>query len=347
MAEKNKLDGAKKALEAIRKTHGSDSIMFLNQRPSKIDFISTQSIALDKALGIGGIPRGRVIEIYGPESSGKTTLAMHIIAEAQQKGGVAAIIDAEHAFDPTYARNLGIDVDNLIISQPDHGEQGLEIADTLIKSGSLDVIVIDSVAALVPKAELDGEIGDSRMGLHARLMSQALRKLTGSISKTNTVLIFINQLREKIGVMFGSPEVTTGGNALKFYASIRLDVRRTGQVKDADSAVVANNIKVKVIKNKVAPPFKQAEFTIAFGIGIDRFTETLNLALESNIIQKAGSWFSYNGMKLGQGQNSVLDKFKVDNAFYTDIRNQVIAKFNVEEFTPNKEEIEDSSLDEE
>jgi recombination protein RecA len=279
------------------------------------------------ALGVGGLPRGRVVEIYGPESSGKTTLAMHVIAEAQKAGGIAAFIDAEHAFDRFYAEKLGIDTDNLLISQPDNGEQALEIAENLIRSGAIDVIVIDSVAALVPKAEIEGEMGDSKMGLQARLMSQALRKLTGTINKTNSICIFINQLRDKIGVMFGNPETTTGGNALKFYASVRLDIRRIGQLKDGTD-VTGNRVKVKVVKNKVAPPFKTIEFDIMYGEGISRAGEVLDVAVEHNIIQKSGSWFSYNGDKLGQGRDAVRQLLKDNPELMSSIESKIKEMFN-------------------
>jgi recombination protein RecA len=308
----DKLKVLKLALDKIEKDYGKGSVMTLGDKQNDaVDVISTGSLGLDVALGVGGFPRGRIIEIYGPESSGKTTIAIHTIAEAQKKGGICAIIDAEHAFDASYAKKLGVDVDNLIISQPDYGEQALEIADRLISSGAVDVVVVDSVAALVPKAELEGEMGDSKMGLHARLMSQALRKLTATISRTGCCCIFINQLREKIGVMFGNPETTTGGNALKFYASVRLDIRRVSQIKDGDVAS-GNRTRVKVVKNKVAPPFRQVEFDLVFGEGVSKVGEIIDMGVELGVLSKSGSWFSYGDTKIGQGRDAVKN-FLQDN----------------------------------
>src|SRR5690554_2959926 len=331
MSNQDKLKALQLTLDKLEKSYGKGAVMKLGDSAVEpIDSISTGSIGLDIALGIGGVPKGRVIEIYGPESSGKTTLATHIIAEAQKAGGMAAFVDAEHAFDKYYAQKLGVDIENLLISQPDNGEQALEIADNLIRSGAIDVIVIDSVAALVPKAEIEGEMGDSKMGLQARLMSQALRKLTGTIAKTNCCCIFINQLREKIGVMFGNPETTTGGNALKFYASVRLDIRRISQIKDSDE-VSGNRARVKVVKNKVAPPFRMAEFDIMFGEGISKAGEIIDLGVEFNIVKKAGSWFSYGETKLGQGRDGVR-RLLLDNP---DLMDELEAKIR-EEVTGEK-----------
>ena len=322
-----KFKALKLTMDKIDKDFGKGSVMMMSDKGIiEQEVISTGSIGLDMALGIGGLPKGRVVEIYGPESSGKTTLAIHVIAEAQKKGGMCAFIDAEHAFDSVYAQKLGVDIDNLLISQPDYGEQALEIADRLILSGALDVVVIDSVAALVPKSELEGEMGDSKMGLQARLMSQALRKLTATIHKTNSCCIFINQLREKIGVMFGNPETTTGGNALKFYASVRLDIRRMAQIKDGEESI-GNHVKVKVVKNKVAPPFRLAEFDIIYGEGISKVGEIIDMGVELGIVQKSGSWFSYNSDKLGQGRESVkqlmLDNPEMANEIETKIREKI------------------------
>ncbi|MCT4665941.1 MAG: recombinase RecA [Flavobacteriales bacterium] len=305
-----KLKALKLTMEKLDKTYGKGTIMKLGDSPVvDVEPISTGSIGLDVALGIGGFPKGRIIEIYGPESSGKTTLAIHAIAEAQKTGGIAAFIDAEHAFDKFYAENLGVDTDNLLISQPDHGEQALEIADNLIRSGAIDIIVIDSVAALTPKSEIEGDMGDSKMGLQARLMSQALRKLTGSINKTGCTCIFINQLRDKIGVMFGSPETTTGGNALKFYSSVRIDIRRSTQIKSGDQ-VLGNKTRVKVVKNKVAPPFRSVEFDIMYGKGISKVGELVDLGTDYEVLKKSGSWYSYGDIKLGQGRDSVKQLFE-------------------------------------
>lgn len=326
-----KLKALQLTLDKLDKAYGKGTVMKMGDVAiDDIDAISTGSLGLDLALGVGGYPRGRVIEIYGPESSGKTTLTLHAIAEAQKAGGIAAFIDAEHAFDRFYAQNLGIDIDNLIISQPDHGEQALEIADNLISSGAIDIVVIDSVAALTPKSEIEGEMGDSKMGLHARLMSQALRKLTGTIHKTNCTVIFINQLREKIGVMFGNPETTTGGNALKFYASVRLDIRRRTQLKDGDK-VIGNSTKVKVVKNKVAPPFTIAEFDIMYGQGISKTGEILDLGVEFGIVKKSGSWFSYGETKLGQGRDAVKALIKDNPELAEELETKIKEVINSEE----------------
>jgi recombination protein RecA len=327
---KDKLKALQMTMERMDKTYGKGAVMRLgDNKVVDIEKISTGSLGLDIALGIGGIPKGRIVEVYGPESSGKTTLAIHAIAEAQKNGGIAAIIDAEHAFDQFYAANLGVDTENLLISQPDNGEQALEIADNLISSGAVDLLVIDSVAALTPKAEIDGEMGDSRMGLHARLMSQALRKLTSTIHKTGCCVIFINQLREKIGVMFGNPETTTGGNALKFYASVRIDIRRIGQIKSGD-AVIGNRTRVKVVKNKLAPPFRKAEFDIMFGEGFSKTGEIIDFAVEKNIVKKSGSWFSYGDTKLGQGRDAVKNLIKDNEELAAELEEKVLAAIQEE-----------------
>ena len=323
----SKLKALQLTLDRLDKTYGKGTVMKMGDvSESEVEFISTGSIGLDYALGVGGYPKGRVIEIYGPESSGKTTLTLHAIAECQKAGGIAAFIDAEHAFDRFYAQNLGVNINDLIISQPDHGEQALEITDNLIRSGAVDIIVIDSVAALTPKSEIEGEMGDSKMGLHARLMSQALRKLTSTISKTNCTVFFINQLREKIGIMFGNPETTTGGNALKFYASVRLDIRRSTQLKDSTGNAMGNKTRVKVVKNKVAPPFRVCEFDIMYGEGISKMGEIIDIGSQSGIIDKSGSWFSYGDTKLGQGRDAVKTLLK-DNPELSDELEKKISEF--------------------
>jgi recombination protein RecA len=321
-----KLKALQLTLDKLDKTYGKGTVMKMGDKAiEEVDTISSGSLGVDLALGVGGYPKGRIIEIYGPESSGKTTLTLHAIAEAQKAGGIAAFIDAEHAFDRNYAEKLGVDIENLIISQPDNGEQALEIAENLIRSGAIDIVVIDSVAALTPKSEIEGEMGDSKMGLHARLMSQALRKLTGTISKTHCTVFFINQLREKIGVMFGNPETTTGGNALKFYASVRLDIRRSTQIKDGEN-VIGNRTKVKIVKNKVAPPFKVAEFDIMYGEGVSKTGEVLDLAVEFEIIKKSGSWFSYGETKLGQGRDAVKSLIKDNPELADELEEKIKAR---------------------
>jgi len=335
--KKEKLKALQLTIDKIEKSYGKGAIMRLGDEPiTEIEHIPTGSIGLNVALGIGGLPRGRVVEIYGPEASGKTTLAIHAIAEAQKAGGIAAFIDAEHAFDRFYAANLGVDVENLFISQPDNGEQALEITENLIRSGAIDIIVVDSVAALTPKSEIEGEMGDSKMGLQARLMSQALRKLTGTISKTGATCVFINQLREKIGVMFGNPETTTGGNALKFYASVRLDIRRISAVKDRDM-IVGNRVRVKVVKNKLAPPFRQTEFEITFGEGISKVGEIVDLGVEYGIVKKAGSWFSYGETKLGQGRDAVKSLLKDNPELADELEEKIMIALNPNPETENED----------
>ena len=346
MSLEDKSKALESALGLIERNYGSGSIMRLGDNTTvNIEAISTGSLGLDLALGIGGLPKGRIIEVYGPESSGKTTLALQVVASAQKKEGICAFIDAEHALDPVYAKNLGVDVDKLLVSQPDAGEQALEIADTLVKSGAVDVLVVDSVAALVPKAELEGDMGDSHMGLHARLMSQALRKLTSSISKSNAMVIFINQIRMKIGVMFGSPETTTGGNALKFYASVRLDIRRIGQIKDKDQ-IVGNQTRVKVVKNKVAPPFKITEFDILYGEGISKEGEIIDLGVAEGFVEKSGSWYSFNGNRIGQGRENAK-KFLLDNKEIADEIEGMIRKKNSTSEEEQEQLEEEKSLEEE
>ena len=346
MSLEDKSKALESALGLIERNYGSGSIMRLGDNTTvNIEAISTGSLGLDLALGIGGLPKGRIIEVYGPESSGKTTLALQVAASAQKKGGICAFIDAEHALDPVYAKNLGVDVDKLLVSQPDAGEQALEIADTLVKSGAVDVLVVDSVAALVPKAELEGDMGDSHMGLHARLMSQALRKLTSSISRSNAMVIFINQIRMKIGVMFGSPETTTGGNALKFYASVRLDIRRIGQIKDKDQ-IVGNQTRVKVVKNKVAPPFKITEFDILYGEGISKEGEIIDLGVAEGFVEKSGSWYSFNGNRIGQGRENAK-KFLLDNKDIADEIEGMIRKKNSTSEEEQEQLEEEKSLEEE
>ena len=328
--KEEKLKALDAAISHIEKQYGKGSVMKLgdNSAHMNVEAVPTGSLSLDLALGIGGLPKGRIIEIYGPESSGKTTVALHMVAEVQKRGGIAGFIDAEHALDPVYAKNIGVDIDNLYISQPDNGEQALEITETMVRSGAVDIVIVDSVAALVPKAEIEGDMGDSHVGLHARLMSQALRKLTAAISRSNCVVIFINQLREKVGVMFGNPETTTGGRALKFYASVRLDVRRTETLKQGGE-MVGNHVKVKVVKNKVAPPFKQAEFDIMFGTGISREGEILDLASECNVVNKSGAWYSYNGERIGQGRENVKIFLKDHPEICEEIEKQVRIQYHL------------------
>ncbi len=342
----NKSKALSAALSQIERQFGKGSVMRMGDGGivKDVEVVSTGSLALDIALGIGGLPRGRVVEIYGPESSGKTTLTLQVIAEAQKKGGTAAFVDAEHALDPIYARKLGVKVDDLLVSQPDTGEQALEIADMLVRSGAVDVVVVDSVAALTPKAEIDGEMGDSHMGLQARLMSQALRKLTANIKRSNTLVIFINQIRMKIGVMFGNPETTTGGNALKFYASVRLDIRRTGAIKKGDE-VVGNETRVKVVKNKVAPPFKQAEFEILYGEGISREGEIIDLGVKAGLVDKSGAWYSYSGTRIGQGKDNVRQYLKEHSDTAQEIETQIRAKYLTQRVAGEEEELAEAEVD--
>jgi recombination protein RecA len=342
----DKLKSLESTISQIERSFGKGSVMRLGQRDKvDIETISTGSLSLDLELGIGGFPKGRIVEIYGPESSGKTTLALHALAESQKTGGTCAFIDAEHALDPIYAKKLGVDTDNMLISQPDNGEQALEIADTLVSSSAIDLLVIDSVAALVPRAEIEGDMGDSHMGLHARLMSQALRKLTGSISRSNTLVIFINQIRQKIGIMFGNPETTTGGNALKFYASVRLDIRRIGAIKDRDQ-IVGNQTKVKVVKNKLAPPFKTVEFDIMYGEGISKTGEILDLAIKAGIVDKAGAWYSYNNDRIGQGRENAKVFLKENPNIAEEIEDLLRKKNNQQEKDISKEEINQDVVEE-
>ncbi|WP_026998539.1 recombinase RecA [Eisenibacter elegans] len=347
MDKAEKLKSLQTTIDKLEKTYGKGTVMKLSdEKVVPVEVIPTGSLGLDLALGVGGIPRGRVIEVYGPESSGKTTLALHCIAEAQKRGGIAAFIDAEHAFDRSYAEKLGIDTDNLLIAQPDHGEQALEIAEHLIRSSAIDIIVIDSVAALVPKSELEGDMGDSKMGLQARLMSQALRKITGALNKTHCSCIFINQLREKIGVMFGNPETTTGGNALKFYASVRLDIRRISQIKEGTDNIIGNRTRVKVVKNKVAPPFKTVEFDIIYGEGVSKVGEILDLGVDMDIIKKSGSWFSYNDSKLGQGREAVKQIIKDNPELMEELENRIKAEIHGGNASLQEIPVEERELDE-
>ena len=351
MMNEEKQKALEAALGQIEKHYGKGSVMKLGDSSSSmvVEAVPTGSLGLDIALGVGGVPKGRIVEIYGPESSGKTTVALHMVAEVQKRGGIAGFIDAEHALDPVYAKNIGVDIDNLYISQPDNGEQALEITETMVRSGAVDIVIVDSVAALVPKAEIEGDMGDSHVGLHARLMSQALRKLTAAISRSNCVVIFINQLREKVGVMFGNPETTTGGRALKFYASVRLDVRRTETLKQGGE-MVGNHVKVKVVKNKVAPPFKQAEFDIMFGTGISREGEILDLASECNVVNKSGAWYSYNGERIGQGRENVKVFLKDHPEICEEIEKQVRIQYHLlpeEEGTQQKTETQEAEEEQE